>query len=80
MVKKTDYLIKNAVILWNIITMYYYKIFLNWAVFYFNVLIYSCDGKAEFSASLLQSSVSHDPLRSILIGWFDAQETFIIDV
>ncbi len=73
MVKKTDYLIKNAVktvILWNIITMYY---FLNWAVFYLNVLIYACNGKAEFSASLLQSSVSHDPLRSILIGWFDAQ-------
>ncbi len=26
--------------------------------------------KAEFSASLLQSSVSHDPLESILICWF----------
>ncbi len=26
-------------------------------------IIYSCDGKAEFSASLLQSSVSHDPSR-----------------
>jgi len=32
-------------------------------IFYFNILknaIYSSDGKAEF-ASLLQSSVSHDP-------------------
>jgi len=34
-------------------------------VFYCNIfknsVIYSCDGKAEFSASVLQSSVSHDP-------------------
>jgi len=34
--------------------------------------------KAEFSASLLQSSVSHDPSEIILICRFDAQETFII--
>jgi len=34
--------------------------------------------KAEFSASLLQSSVSHDPSEIILIWWFDAQETFMI--
>jgi len=32
--------------------------------------------KAEFSASLLQSSVSHDP--SEIIYWFGAQETFLI--
>ncbi len=41
----------------------------------FEHLIYSCDVKAEFSASLLQSSVSHDPLEIILIYWFSAQET-----
>ncbi len=29
--------------------------------------------KAEFSASLLQSSVSHDPSELILICWFAAQ-------
>jgi len=34
--------------------------------------------KGEFSASLLQSSVSHDPSEIILIWWFAAQETFII--
>jgi len=34
--------------------------------------------KAEFSASLLQSSVSHDPSEIILICWFAAQETFLI--
>ncbi len=34
--------------------------------------------KAEFSASLLQSSVSHDPSEIILICWFTAQETFLI--
>jgi len=31
--------------------------------------------KAEFSASLLQSSVSHDPSEINLVCWFDAQET-----
>ncbi len=40
--------------------------------------IYSCNGKADFSASLLQSSVSHDPSEIILICWFAAQETFFI--
>ncbi len=34
--------------------------------------------KAVFSASLLQSSVSHDPSEIILIYWFPAQETFLI--
>ncbi len=34
--------------------------------------------KAEFSASLLQSSVSHDSSEIILIFWFAALETFLI--
>ncbi len=34
--------------------------------------------KAEFSASLLQSSVSHDPSEIILIYWLAAQETFFL--
>ncbi len=34
--------------------------------------------KAEFSASLLQSSVSHDPSEIILICWYAVQETFLI--
>ncbi len=34
--------------------------------------------KAVFSASLLQSSVSHDPSEIIIICWFNAQETFLI--
>ncbi len=34
--------------------------------------------RAEFSASLLQSSVSHDALEISLICWFAAQETFIV--
>ncbi len=46
--------------------------------YFFYIVIYSCDGKAEFSASLLQSSVSHDPSEIIQICWFAAQETFII--
>ncbi len=45
---------------------------------YFLNVIYSCDGKAEFSASLLQSSVSHDPSEIILKQWFGAQEAFLI--
>ncbi len=36
---------------------------------------YSCDFKAEFLASLLQS---HDPSEIILIFWFAAQKIFII--
>ncbi len=47
-------------------------------VFYLNIfknVIYSCDFKAEFSASLLQW---HDPSEIILILWFAAQKTFII--
>ncbi len=36
-------------------------------------IIYSCNVKAELSASLLQSSVSHDPSEIILIYWFAAQ-------
>ncbi len=34
--------------------------------------------KAEFSASVLQSSVSHDPSEIILICWFDAQLLWFI--
>ncbi len=37
--------------------------------------MYSCDFKAEFLASLLQS---HDPSEIILIFLFAAQNTFII--
>ncbi len=33
--------------------------------------------KAEFSASLRQSSVSHDPSEIILICWSAAQETLL---
>ncbi len=34
--------------------------------------------KAEFSAPLLQSSLSHDPSEISLICWFAAHETFMI--
>jgi len=39
--------------------------------------INSYDVKAEFTASLLQSSLSHEPSEIILICWFDAQEIFL---
>ncbi len=55
------------------------------AVFFANIYIYIYSEiqlialiKAVFSASLLQSSVSHDPSEIILICWFAAQETFLI--
>jgi len=47
-------------------------------IIYFLNVIDSSDVKAEFSASSLQSSVSHDPSEMILICWFAAQETFLI--
>ncbi len=36
----------------------------------------SCDAKLDFSASLLQSPVSHDPSEIIIIHWFAAHENF----
>ncbi len=57
------------------------KSYSNLTVFYLNIFqngIYSCESKAEFSAPLLQSSVSRDPSEIILLCWFCAQETFII--
>ncbi len=34
--------------------------------------------KAEFPASLLQSSVSHDPSEIVQICWFGDQETYCL--
>ncbi len=49
---------------------------MNCYYYYYNIWIYLniSDGKASF----LQSSVSHDPSEIILIGLFNAQETFLI--
>ncbi len=67
-------LIKVACIWSNIdnikITVFLFVCILKWNVFLWN--------KAEFSASLLQSSVSHDPSEIIIICWFAAQETILI--
>ncbi len=41
-------------------------------------MIYSCDGKAELYAQVLQALVSHDPSEIIVIYQFDVQETFLI--
>ncbi len=73
------YLIKNTiktVIMWNIITIWKrYFIFECILKTSFIPVI-----KAVFSASLLQSSVSHDSSEIILICWFAAQETFLINI
>ncbi len=47
--------------------------------FFFNE-IYSCAGKAEFQQPLLQSSGFHDPSEIVLICWFGAKETFLINI
>jgi len=39
----------------------------------FSNVIYSCDGKAKFSALLLESLVSHDPTKIIIICWISGQ-------
>ncbi len=57
------------------IVKYYYN--LKESLFCSFFLIY-CNGIAEFSASLLQSSVSHDPSEINLICWFGVQETFFL--
>ncbi len=46
-----------------------------WMNYYYNSINWC---KAEFSASLLQSSVSHDLSEIILIFWFAAQEKLLI--
>ncbi len=57
----------------NNVVKYYYNLI---ELFYF--FEYIKNVKAEFSASLLQSSVSHDPSEIILICWFVAQLLSII--
>ncbi len=59
---------------------YYYKLKLTktnciWLYFKYNLFLWC---KAESSASLLQSSVSHDPSEVILICRFAAQEKILI--
>ncbi len=58
------------------IVKYYYSLK---SILYFNLflnVLYLCEGKVEFSAALLQSSVSRDPSEINLICWFASQETF----
>ncbi len=68
MLTKAAFIESKTVILWNIITIS--------SNYFILSLIYSCDGKSEFSWH--QSSVSHDASEIILICWFGTQETFII--
>ncbi len=45
-------------------------------VYYILKVIYFCNGKSGLSASLLQSSVSHDPSEIILICWLGAKSFY----
>ncbi len=72
------YLIKNpikTVKLWNNIIIIQNNTFLFEYILKYNLFLWY---KAAFSASLLQSSVSHDPSEIILIYWFAAQENFLL--
>ncbi len=76
--KEVSY-VYNAAFVWSKIQwkQYNFKIILQFKITIFCLnkytnIVYSCDGKAQFSASLLQSSMSHDPLEIILICWFAA--------
>ncbi len=55
--------------------IFFYCIFLSPPINFTN---YSWDGKSEFSAAIIQSSVSHDSLEIILICWLGSQETFLL--
>ncbi len=46
--------------------------------FFFFYIIYSCDGKAEFSAAITQVFMSYDLSEITLICWFGAQENIRI--
>ncbi len=59
----------NLYIYLFIFLLFYYL--LNYLFIYY-LFIYT------FSASLLQSSVSHDPSEIILICWFAAQEMYLV--
>ncbi len=64
----------KTVILWNIITI--------WNNFFLFEFILKCNlflwCKTEFSASLLQSWMSHDPSEIILTCWFDAKLILVL--
>ncbi len=61
------FFIKNILILYDTIIIKNNFLFKN-----LKNVIYSCDGQAEFSESLLNSSVSHDILEIIIICRFAA--------
>ncbi len=69
------YLINNTVKLKDCEILFQFIITVFYLNIYSNVFLWC---KAEFSASLLQSSLSHDPSEITLIRWFSAQETFLI--
>ncbi len=60
---------------YSTMTSYISKVFQFMTPLKSNLFLWS---KAEFSESLLQSSVSHDPSEIILKCWFAAQETLLI--
>ncbi len=77
-------MLTKAAIIWsnyyNLNELFYICIlFIIWIYFKMNFIPVI---KTEFSASLLQSSVSRDSSEIILIYWFTTQDTFhiIIDV
>ncbi len=76
------YMLQNIIIISSMLHGYGYLQFLILTIFYLNIYI-KCNlfrwCKAEFSASLLRSLVSHDnPSEITLLCWFASQKTCII--
>ncbi len=72
--KKNNNKIKTVYI--NYIVKYYYNLNINFSILNILNIIYSVMVKLYFSASLLQSWVSHDPSESFCC--FGAQESFLL--
>jgi len=66
----------NTTFLWYVIVKYYYN--LKFVNIYKYIVIYSCDGKATFSALLVQPVTWSFRNHSNTVCWFGAQEIFIL--
>ncbi len=79
--KSKDKIIHNKVMYLLLIFLFCY-IYIYIYIYTLFRFIYFLTGPnyLEFSASLLQSTVSHDPSETILICWFATHEIFIINI
>ncbi len=80
--KSKDKIIHNKVMYLLLIFLFCYYIYIYIYIYFFYFILFfiilTGPNYLEFSASLLQSTVSHDPSETILICWFATHEIFII--